>query len=254
MLIDLCQTPGHSARRLQLRSAQGHWPCASRDSCIKSLILKFTLALTVAFSLLDLHFEFPVSTSLFLSVTVPRTRRQLNHPQNAFHISMAQNNGTSSGQCSRQVRRFLQMMCLYTDANLAVSARKWPCKICLRESFDRRQDLDRHIQQMHLPCCVYCPYSPCEWRGCRVDDLQKHLDRQKCNQNSTEQEYRIYDAKMIVDMIREAESNDSIRNAQNWAVRFVRERATELRKHGWLMDPWGCPEQRERRERRISRR
>ena len=146
----------------------------------------------------------------------------------------------------------LTTMRLYTDANLPASARKWPCKICLRMSFDRRQDLDRHIQ-LHLPCCVYCPYSPCEWRGCRVDELQKHLNQQKCNENSPVQEYRIYEVKTILDMIRGAESNDAIRNAQDWAVHFVRERAIQLGKDGWIADPWGCLEQRERREHRMLR-
>ncbi|KAI0264328.1 hypothetical protein BGY98DRAFT_939924 [Russula aff. rugulosa BPL654] len=51
---------------------------------------------------------------------------------------------------------------------------------------------------------------------------------------------------MILDIIRGAESNDSIRNAQDWAVDFVRERAIQLGKNGWLEDPWGCSEQRER--------
>jgi len=177
-------------------------------------------------------FEFPISTSLLPSITLPRTRRQLIYTQNFFYMSMVHNNGSASGQGSKQ----------------------WPCKICLRESFYRRQELDRHIQRFHLPCWLYCPYSRCEWRGCRIDELQKHLDHQRCNQNSTEREYQIYDVKTILDMIRDAESNDSIRIAQDWAVDFVRERARELGKQGWFMDPWGCLEQRERRERRASRR
>jgi hypothetical protein len=163
-------------------------------------------------------------------------------------------NNETSGQGSRQVRWFLQMMRLYTDANLFVSARKWPCKICFRESFNRRQDLDRHIQKIHLPCWLYCPYSHCEWRGCRLDELQTHLDQLKCDRNSTERECRIYEVGTILDMIRDPENNDSIKNAQNWAVDFVRERARELGKNGWVVDPWGCSEQRERRERRASRR
>ncbi|KAI0268015.1 hypothetical protein BGY98DRAFT_938336 [Russula aff. rugulosa BPL654] len=73
--------------------------------------------------------------------------------------------------------------------------------------------------------------------------------RQRCNQNSMEKEYRIYDVKAILDMIRCAESNDSIQNAQNWAVRYVQERAIQLGKNGWLEDPWGRSEQRQRRDR-----
>ena len=143
-------------------------------------------------------------------------------------------------------------MRLYTNANLHVSKRNWTCKICLA-SFKRQQELDRHIQ-LHLPCCVYCPHSLCEWRGCRFDELQKHLDEQKCNRNSPEQDYEIYDVKLILDMIRDAEKNDDIRKAQEWAVSFVQERAKQLGRHGWFVEPWGCLEQRERRERRMSRR
>jgi hypothetical protein len=164
------------------------------------------------------------------------------------------NNGSSSGQGSRPVRWFLQMIFSYADTDLPLTARKWLCRICLRVSFERPQELDRHIQLIHLPCCVYCPYPPCEWRGCRVDELQRHLDQLVCYQNSTEQdlEYRIYEVKMILDMIRAAASNDSIQEAQVLAVDLVRERAIQLGKNEWIMDPWGCREQRERRERRMS--
>ena len=66
-------------------------------------------------------------------------------------------------------------------------------------------------------------------------------------------DYRIYDIGAILDMIRRAESNDAIQNARNWAVRYVQERAIQLGKNGWLEDPWGCLEQRQRREFRMSR-
>jgi hypothetical protein len=163
---------------------------------------------------------------------------------------MIHNRGSSSGQGSRHVRWLLQMMCLYTDANLPVSARKWPCKICHEESFNRRQELDRHIQNIHLPCWLYCPR--CDWRGGRVDELREH--QQRCGQVSTEEECHIYEVKTILDIIRDPESNNSVLNAQKWAVHFVKERATVLGKGEWLADPWGRPEQRERRERRMSRR
>lgn len=146
---------------------------------------------------------------------------------------MIHNNATSSGQGSKQVRWFLQTICLYTDANL-----KWPCRICLRVSFERPQDLDRHIQ-LHLPCWVYCPYARCKWRGCRLDQLQGHLAQQGCNRNSPEKECRIYNVKTILDMIRNAKSNDAIQNARNYAVSFVEERATVLGRNDWLVDPWG---------------
>ncbi|SRR5258708_10477711 len=145
------------------------------------------------------------------------------------------------------------MFC-HTDSILRGPTHKRPCKICFREFFNRQQDLERHIRLIHLPCCVFCPYSGCQWRGCRVDELQKHLGKQKCDQQSKElADYRIYDVKMILEMIEEAESNDCIQGAQDWAVHFVRERAKELGKDEWLEDPWGCLEQRERRARLASR-
>ena len=213
---------------------------ADIDSCFRSL---------------DLHFKLQVSTSIFPSTTSHPTT--VNSPQTFFLMSMIHNNGTS-GQGSKPVRKFLQLMSLYTDANLPISARKLPCKICLRDqvrvSFTRRQELDRHIQLFHLPCWICCPYFRCQWRGCRIDELQKHLDdQQECNQNSAGQEYRIYDVKNILDIIWDAKSDDSIRIALDLAVDFVRERATELERHDWFAEPWGRLEQRERRESRTSR-
>ena len=160
-------------------------------------------------------------------------------------------NGPSSGQGSRPVRWSLQMINSYTNANLPVSVYKWPCRICPRVvSFRRPQELERHIQLIHLPCWIFCPYSHCDWRGCRLDEFQTHLNQRRCDQNSPALEYRIYDVRWILDMIRRAESDDSIRNAQNCALRFVHERAIELGKDRWIMDLWG---ERERRERRMSR-
>ena len=245
-----CQTPGHGARRLQLPSALAMGMAfASSETCIKS---SQSLKMYANF---DSCFQSPPtftlgSGSLRLSSCLHHylcTRHQL-----IRQMSMAPGSGTSSGQGSKQVSRYLQMIRLSTDANLFVSARKWPCKVCFRVSFDRRVDLDRHIQLIHLPCCVYCPYSQCEWRGCRVDELQKHLDQQKCDQNYAARDFRIYEVKMILDIIVAAESNESIRTAEGWAVDMVLERAKQLGKPAWIADPWGCLERRERRERRMS--
>ncbi len=63
----------------------------------------------------------------------------------------------------------------------------------------------------------------------------------------------MYDVENILKMISEAKTNDDLRNAEDWAVRFVREKAEELGKNEWLVDPWGCLEQRERRARLASR-
>jgi hypothetical protein len=144
----------------------------------------------------------------------------------------------------------------HTDPILPVPTCKRPCMICLRKFFDRQQELDRHIRLIHLPCSVFCPYSGCKWRGCRVDELQKHLKEKKCDQQSkgsNPADYRIYNVENILEMIREAKGNDCILKAQDWAVHFVRERAKELGKNEWFSDPWGCLEQRERRARLASR-
>ena len=114
---------------------------------------------------------------------------------------------------------------------------------------NRSQDLDRHIQSFHLPPFVYCSYLGCTWRGCRTDELHTHFQRHlEPNQESAElTEYLIYDVKMILDCIKDADSDDYIRSAQDLAINLVRQRAGELGKDEWLVDPGGDLEQRERR-------
>ena len=163
------------------------------------------------------------------------------------------NNGneSSSGQGPRPVRWSLQMINSYTNSNLPVSVRKWSCKICPKEvSFQRPRDLERHFQLFHLPCWIFCPYFHYDWRGRCLNEFQTHLDQRQCNRNSPALKYQIYDVRWILDMIRDAESIGSIRIAQNWALRFVHERAIELGKDWWVMDLWG---ERVRCERRMLR-
>jgi hypothetical protein len=64
------------------------------------------------------------------------------------------------------------------------------------------------------------------------------------------EEYRIYDADMILEWIKDAGREDFILTAQNWALDLVQERAKELGRDEWLADPWGRLEQRERRDKR----
>ena len=52
---------------------------------------------------------------------------------------------------------------------------------------------------------------------------------------------------MILDCIKDADSDDYIRSAQDLAINLVRQRAGELGKDEWLVDPGGDLEQRERR-------
>lgn len=155
----------------------------------------------------------------------------------------------SSGQGSNQVMWFSQMMrFVHTDAN---SPYKQPPKTCVacKSSFERNQELDRHIRSFHLPYCVYCPHPCCNWRGPRIDELRRHYANHLGQHEEFVdlEEYVIYDAKTVVDWIMDAKCDDIIQISKNWALEFVRQRANELGKLEWLAD-LGCSlEERERR-------
>ncbi|KAH9986017.1 hypothetical protein BJV74DRAFT_548184 [Russula compacta] len=112
------------------------------------------------------------------------------------------------------------------------------CPLCGKSS-RRNQELYRHIQCFHLPRWIWCPHSACRWRGSRVDDFHRHLEKQKCGPIPKEREYQIYHVKMVTDWIKDSESADSILTAQSFAVDLVKERAKELGKNEWLENPWG---------------
>ena len=149
----------------------------------------------------------------------------------------------------------IRFMCADTNHLRLHIHRRQTCVVC-RAPLNRSQDLDRHIQSYHLPCCVYCPRPGCQWRGCRNDELRTHFRRHlEFNQESVElREYVIYDVKFILDCIKDAESKDYIRSAQDMAINLVRQRAWELGKDEWLADPGGRLEQRERRAQHPRRR
>jgi len=106
----------------------------------------------------------------------------------------------------------------------------------------RQTELDRHLQSFHLPPWIFCPYSGCRWRGTRVADFQRHLNTQRCGPSLRleEQQYQIYNVKMILSWIKDSQGGNIVSIAQRFAVDLVKERALELRKHDWLEDPWGC--------------
>jgi hypothetical protein len=171
---------------------------------------------------------------LATSVKTPETRL----------MPLEQNNGVystyenPSGPGSNQVRCSCNGSCMraLTRTDSGIKQPRLSCVLC-DESFLRPRELYRHIQSLHLPYCLYCPYSGCRWRGARKDQFQKH---QKNNHRSGElPAYQIYDAKMVLDWIKTAESVDFIPVAQTWAVGLVQEKATELRRDQWLDDPWG---------------
>lgn len=81
-----------------------------------------------------------------------------------------------------------------------------------------------------------------------MDEFQRHLNTQRCGPRLEEQQqYQIYNVKMILSWIRDSQGGDIISTAQNFAVDLVKERALELGKQEWLEDPWGRSERQTRR-------
>jgi hypothetical protein len=73
-----------------------------------------------------------------------------------------------------------------------------------------------------------------------VDEFQRHLTTQKCGPRpAQEQQYQIYNVKMVTNWIKNHPGVDFVSTAQNFAVDLVKERALELGKQEWLNDPWG---------------
>jgi hypothetical protein len=73
-----------------------------------------------------------------------------------------------------------------------------------------------------------------------MDKFQEHLTAQQCGPRpAQEQQYQIYNVKMVMNWIKNSPGVDSISTAQNFSVDLVKERALELGKQEWLNDPWG---------------
>ena len=73
-----------------------------------------------------------------------------------------------------------------------------------------------------------------------MDKFQRHMTTQKCGPRlAQEQQYQIYNVKMVMNWIKHSPGVYFIPTAQNIAVDLVRERALELGKQEWLNDPWG---------------
>ena len=161
--------------------------------------------------------------------------------QNKTHSAAGGSSGPSSNEVNAVLKcmpRFVHIL-TYMPSVPPFKAPDVICPICEKSS-RRKQELHRHIQSFHLPRWIWCPYSACNWRGCRVDDFGKHLDKEKCGPMPEEREYQIYNVKMALDWIKEdSESANSILTAQSFAVDLVKERAKELGKKEWLEKPWG---------------
>ena len=80
-----------------------------------------------------------------------------------------------------------------------------------------------------------------------MDEFQRHLNTQRCGPRLEEQQYQIYNVKMILSWIKDSPGGDILSTAQNFAVDLVKERALELGKQEWLDDPWGRSERQTRR-------
>ena len=66
------------------------------------------------------------------------------------------------------------------------------------------------------------------------------MTTQKCGPRpNQEQQYQIYNVKMVMNWIKNSPGVNFISTAQNFAVDLVKERALELGKEEWLENPWG---------------
>ena len=79
-----------------------------------------------------------------------------------------------------------------------------------------------------------------------MDKFQVHLTARNCGPRpAQEQQYQIYNVKMVMNWIRNYPGVNFISTAQNFAVDLFKERALELGKQDWLNDPWGRPGRRQ---------
>lgn len=72
-----------------------------------------------------------------------------------------------------------------------------------------------------------------------MDDLERHLDAQKCGPKPEVQQCQIYNAKMVASGIRNSQGGNVVSNAQNLAIDLVKEMAILLDRQEWVEDPWG---------------
>jgi len=92
------------------------------------------------------------------------------------------------------------------------------------KTFDRLQEAQRHILSAHLPCWLYCPHSPCLWRGHRKEEFKTHL-RVHPGSDPEVAPCPIYDVKMIMNCIKDG---IPVETAARYALEFVSEKAREL--------------------------
>ncbi|KAH9993714.1 hypothetical protein BJV74DRAFT_795556 [Russula compacta] len=133
-------------------------------------------------------------------------------------------------------------VCLGTSLSETEASNSKPPQLCpeCKELFNRRQELERHILSLHLPCWIACPR--CSWRGTRREELVKHSEL-KCDPTFKKSKriqyriYQIYDTKLILGWI--LDDFVPINTAANFALGFVEERTRELGREEVWAEPWG---------------
>ena len=101
-----------------------------------------------------------------------------------------------------------------------------------QRSFNRLQDLERHVLQ-HLPRYMYCML--CNWTGNRRYALHGHRNKHHCGATVPEREgYIIYDAKVLVKQLLNGEITED-RAVHEARVSF-RNKAAQLGKLGFWRD------------------
>jgi len=89
-----------------------------------------------------------------------------------------------------------------------------------------------------------------------VDEFMRHFNGHQHNQKPSEDQYQIYNVKMVLDWIKEWEGGnfpEYLQQVQNMALDAVKERALELGRQDWLEDPWGSSAGKQARRERLHR-
>jgi hypothetical protein len=157
--------------------------------------------------------------------------------------------GGSLPRCRRRYLIHLIPVQTLPISTSTLSCFRCPSPTC-RGSFQRSQDLHRHILSFHLPCWIYCP--TCFWTGNRGEYFNRHLKNNKCGPKPPREQYEIYNTKLVLGWI--LEDNMPIEKAARFALSFAEERALELGKSQEWRDILGRQGKRAQRRYSLQRR
>ncbi|KAI0252481.1 hypothetical protein BJV78DRAFT_1200938 [Lactifluus subvellereus] len=105
-------------------------------------------------------------------------------------------------------------------------------------TFAGPQQLKRHLFLLrHLPCCTYCPYWPCTWRGNHLKFFLNHLIRWECGPYPERKQREIYDQDTILEGI--LSGRYTVEEATRQALALVSEKARVLGLEEEWKDLWG---------------